>query len=174
MQGKPRGGRRRRYSRLYCAINGFMFGVFLEMSRMKLARKRYPFYRSRMQRFLDEIGHHTQPPLAQKDFYPWASAHVVQLLPRQRLYSEHNLNGRELVGSQSSGISVSGKAHSRPLGPRAKVIAGLWRSSLRTTQAAPVLSPKQSPSTGHASKILQLDADRHSSSDKVSQPSPQP
>jgi hypothetical protein len=44
------------YSKLYCRLNGFMLGVFMAMCEFNLARKRYPFYRSRIEIFLQEIG----------------------------------------------------------------------------------------------------------------------
>jgi hypothetical protein len=50
------------YSRLYCRLNGFMLGVFFEMSWRKSARRRYGFYRERMRVFLREVGIEDTPP----------------------------------------------------------------------------------------------------------------
>ncbi len=76
----PARGLRRPYSKLYCRVNGFMFGVFLQMSKFKLARRKYRFFRGRMQHFLMEVGIPAQIPPKHKDFDAWCVAQVPRLL----------------------------------------------------------------------------------------------
>ena len=52
----------RLYSHLYSRLNGFMLGMFFEMSWRKPARRRYGFYRERMRTFLREVGIEDTPP----------------------------------------------------------------------------------------------------------------
>ncbi len=68
------------YSKLYCRLNGFMFGVFFEMCKFKLARERYPFFRGRMQTFLDEIAVPGDVPERHEDFNAWTETEVDLLL----------------------------------------------------------------------------------------------
>ena len=56
-----------------------MFGVFYELCKFRLARERYPFYRRRMQIFLDEIVHPCDVPERHEDFENWATSEVEEL-----------------------------------------------------------------------------------------------
>src|SRR5215510_8284526 len=48
-----------------------MLGVFLEMSRYRLARDHYPFYRERLQQFFDENAIDLAAPKRHSDFADW-------------------------------------------------------------------------------------------------------
>lgn len=67
-------------SPLYCWHNGTMLGFFMFMSRFQFAAKGFPFLRSRMQQFLNELESGIELPRSHRDFKKNFSSFYASLL----------------------------------------------------------------------------------------------
>ena len=99
------------FSPLFCRVNGAMLGFFLFASIFKFAAKVYPFYRSRMQQFLDETESGIKLPKSQLTFIKNFSAlegSILEVLMQKHKEGAPDLLTSFLLGYEFCRLKISG------------------------------------------------------------------